>query len=175
MSDRRRLTTAITLAGTAAAVVVMSIWGINAATAPIAKDSSPSTPTPTGPTCSPENQTIVRYVSRSDVTVSVFNAGQRIGRAQDTLNQFIHAGFKQGAIGNAAAGITVARAEVHTIVANDPKARLVAAVLGPHTRIVVDTTDYGPGVDVFIGDQFNKLARRAVQRVLLPHPVITCK
>lgn len=175
MTDRRRLTTALTLTGTAAAVVVMSIWGINAATAPIAKDSSPSTPSPTGPTCSPENQVIVRFVSRSDVTVSVFNAGQRVGRAQATLDQFVRAGFKQGAIGNAAAGITVARAEVHTIVANDPKARLVAAALGPQTRIVLDTTDYGPGIDVFIGDQFNKLAKHAVQRVALPHPVITCK
>lgn len=175
MSDRRRVTTAVTLTGTAAAVVIMTIWGINAATAPITKESSPSTPTPTGPTCSPENQVIVRDVSRGDVTVSVFNAGQRVGRAQATLDQFVRAGFKQGAIGNAAAGISVARAEVHTIVANDPQARLVAAALGPHTRIVVDTTDYGPGIDVFIGDQFNRLAKHAPQRVPLAHPVVSCK
>ncbi|MCW2755425.1 MAG: LytR family transcriptional regulator [Marmoricola sp.] len=174
MTDRGHLTTAVTLAGTAAVVVFMSIWGINAVTAPIKKDSSPAATPSTGPTCSAPNQTIVRYVRRSDVTVSVFNAGQHSGRAQATLNLLEHAGFKPGAIGNAAAGIVVSRAQVRTTIINDPKAKLVAEALGPQTKVVVDVTDYGPGIDVFIGDQFTKLARHAPQRIPLAHPVVTC-
>jgi hypothetical protein len=175
VTDRRHLVTAVTLTCAAAVVVVMAVWGINAVTAPIKKDSAPAATPSTGLTCSPQNQTIVRYLRRSDVTVSVFNAGQLAGRAQATLSLLERAGFRAGAIGNAATGIVVARAEVRTTIINDPKAKLVAEVLGPQTRVVVDVTDYGPGIDVFIGDQFSKLARHAPQRIALAHPVVTCK
>lgn len=169
------MTTAVVMTGSVAVVAVMAIWGIRAATAPIKTDSAPPASASTGPTCSPADQTVSRYVRRADVTVSVYNAGKRSGRAQATLDLLQQAGFKPGAIGNAVAGTVVPRAEVRTTAQGDVSARLVAEALGPNTKVVVVTDTYGPGVDVFIGDRFNRLDRNAPAKIKLPTPIVTCK
>ncbi|MCW2786060.1 MAG: LytR family transcriptional regulator [Marmoricola sp.] len=174
MTDRRQLVTAITLAGAFVVIVVMGLWGLHAARAPIAKDPSTHTGS-SGPTCSPQDQTVVKYVTRSQVTVSVYNSGLRSGRAGATVNLLERAGFKPGAIGNAPASIKVPRAEVRTTQTDDPRALLVAQAFGPHTKVVVDDNDYGPGIDVFIGDKFHRLAPGAPKRERLTNPVVTCK
>lgn len=159
--ESRRAISWTTLAVMGVATVVMAVWGFNSLTAPVGNDSTTPTSSTTTPGCTPGVRNVVR---RGDVTVSVFNAGSRSGRAQDTLNLLENAGFAPGAVGNAPSGDHVARAEVHTTLKDDPKAKLVARALGKNTRIVV-TTVVGPGLDVIIGDKFNKLDASAPRQL----------
>jgi hypothetical protein len=126
-----------------------------------------------GLTCAPEDQTTSGVVRRADVTVSVYNAGQRSGRAQDTLDLLESAGFRAGEVSNAPDGIEVAKAAVYTTKADDPAAELVARTLGPKTQVVRSDAEFGPGVAVIIGDKFRKLDAAAPRRLeyTLPEPV----
>jgi hypothetical protein len=155
----RRAISAATLAVMAVATLVMAVWGYHALTSPVAK-SDPVTTRSDTPACTGSRG----KVQRSDVTVSVFNAGSRAGRAQSTLDLLENAGFRAGAVGNAPAGSHVSRAEVHTTRAGDPQARLVALALGAHTRVVVAPV-VGPGLDVLVGDKFKKLDAGAPRSV----------
>lgn len=160
-STRRTISWA-TLAAAGVATFVMAIWGFNALTAPVEKDDTSSAGSPTDTTsCTPGKGD---FVQRSDVTVSVYNAGKKSGRAQATLDLLENDGFVAGAVGNAPTGTKVARAEVHTTRQNDPKAELVALALGKNTPVVV-TTVQGPGLDVMIGDKFKKLDSTAPRKV----------
>jgi len=168
-ADRRR-TSVLTLAGFAVVVVIMAVWGFQAMTAPF-EDASASSD---GTGCAPEEQTIARVVRRAEVTVSVYNTGKRSGRAQAALDLLEAAGFKPGAVGNAPDDLEVRLAEVRTTRKDNPAARLVAAAFGKNTRIVVVEEDYGPGIDVFIGDAFKALKSSAPSKINLPKPVVTC-
>jgi hypothetical protein len=167
----RRVITALTMLAAGVAVVVMGLWGVSALTAPVGDKTGSADH---GPTCAPQDQKITEYVTRSEVTVSVYNAGRRKGRAGATLAMLEAAGFKPGEIGNAPAGTKVRRAEVRTGNAEDPKAQLVAAALGKNTQIVVTDEAYGPGIDVFIGDKFGALDPAAVRKVKLKDPITSC-
>ncbi len=166
----RRLTTAATLAGLVVIVVGMAVWGIKAATAPI-KDTSTASK---DPSCAASDQAEQQYVRRGQVTVSVYNTGKRAGRARVTLDKLESAGFKAGAIGNADANDNVVLAEVRTTEQDDKAALLVARALGRNVKVVVTDQDYGPGVDVFIGDRFNRLAKKAPVRLALDTPKSSC-
>lgn len=165
-----RRTALVTLAGAVVVVLVMTLWGYQALTAPFTDSASADS----GPDCAPEDQTIVRVVRRGEVTVSVYNTGKRSGRAQDALDLLESAGFKPGAVGNAPDDLVVTKAEVRTTRDDNPAARLVAASFGAGTKIVVVDEDYGPGIDVFIGDKFTKLRAKAPQKITLPRPETTC-
>ena len=168
----RRLVTAATLVGLVVVVCVMAVWGYHAVTAPIAGSSS--TPSSTT-TCAPDDQTVQKYVRRSDVTVSVYNAGNQAGRAQQTLDLLEHAGFKAGAVGNAPDGVKVPRAAVYSTKTDDPAAELVAKALGRKTQVVHSDEELGPGVDVIIGDRFKGLDTHAPTKLELPKAETTCK
>lgn len=170
-TGNRRVTSAVTLGAFSVVVVIMAVWGYQAFTAPIDDLVSSNS---NGPTCAPEDQTIVKVVRRGEVTVSVYNTGNRSGRAQDALDLLEAAGFKPGAIGNAADDLKVPRAEVRTTRKDNPAAKLVAAAFGKDTKIVVVDEGYGPGIDVFIGDKFTKLKASAPTKVNLPEPETTC-
>jgi hypothetical protein len=165
----RKLTTGATLVVLVVVLCVMAVWGYNAATAPVDDE----TPTASGPTCAPEDQTTTGVVRRGDVTVSVYNAGQRSGGAQDTLDLLESAGFRAGEVSNAPDGIEVAKAAVYTTKADDPAAELVARTLGPKTQVVRSDAEFGPGVAVVIGDKFRQLDASAPRRIeyTLPEPV----
>lgn len=171
MTDERRLVATLTLAATAVVTVVMAVWGYHALTAPIARD--PVTAAAPGADCTPGTGS-TDVVRRSDVTVSVYNAGRRAGWAQKTLDLLEKAGFRPGAIGNAPAGVAVARAQVRTTRQDDPAARLVARSLGRRTKVVVVTDDLGPGVDVVIGDKFRALDASAPDQVRVGSAGTTC-
>ncbi|MFL6062004.1 MAG: LytR C-terminal domain-containing protein [Marmoricola sp.] len=158
--ENARVISWVTLAVAGVCALVMAIWGFNSLTAPVKKDQPAATTTNNGG-CVPQGAS---YVHRGDVTVSVFNAGKKTGRAQSTLDQLERAGFVPGAVGNAPTGDKVARAEVHTTKADDPRAQLVALALGKGAKVVV-TTVIGPGLDVIIGDKFKRLDPGAPQRV----------
>ena len=170
--DQRRLASAAALVAGVVAVVVMALWGLDAVTAPFG-DDDPATAS-SGPDCPPEDQVITEYVRRSEVTVSVYNTGKRKGHAGETLNKLENAGFQPGAIGDADDGDRVRRAEVRTTREDNAGARLVAKALGPNVPVVVVDDDYGPGVDVFIGDKFTHLVN-APKREKLSTPVTSCR
>jgi len=170
--SRRRLTTGVTLVVLVGVLCLMAVWGLRAATAPIPSDGTGSASK--SPTCAAGDQKAQKYLRRGDVTVSVYNAGDLSGRAQQTMDLLERAGFKVGQVGNAPAGVKVARAEVLSAKADDPAARLVALALGRKTPVVPSEEDLGPGVDVMVGDRFKKLDARATKRVELPRPKVTC-
>ncbi|RNL81341.1 LytR C-terminal domain-containing protein [Nocardioides marmorisolisilvae] len=162
-----RLTAPLSLAAAALAVLVMAMWGMNALTAPFEGDDSSGTDTSS---CGSTHRTI----KRSDVTVSVYNAGKRQGRAGVTLDRLESAGFNPGAVGNAPKGTKLHGAVVHTTKKDHPDATLVAEALGPHVSVVVTSVDLGPGVDVLIGDRFNKLDPKAPRSIRVTHTVGGC-
>jgi hypothetical protein len=170
---RRSLTAGASLAVGVVLVCVMAVWGYRAMTAPIAEDKTGSATS--GPSCQPADQKVTKYVRRGDVTVSVYNSGKRAGRAQATLDLLERAGFEAGAVGNAPSGIKVARAEVYTTKADDPAAELVAKALGKKTQVVHSDEQFGPGVDVVIGDKFKRLDPAAPRRLELAQPEVTCQ
>jgi hypothetical protein len=169
----RRLVTGATLVGLVVLVCIMAVWGFNAATAPIDDDSS--TTASSGPTCAAEQQTVKKYVRRTEVTVSVFNAGAKAGSAQKTMDLLEEAGFKPGEVNNAPEGVSVDRATVYSTKADDPAAALVARALGKKTQVVHSDEELGPGVDVMIGAKFKQLDASAPSRIELPEPETTCE
>jgi hypothetical protein len=169
----RRLITGATLVGLVVIVCIMAVWGFRAATAPI-EDDDVTSATDDGPTCAPEDQTVTEFVRRGEVTVSVYNAGAKSGRAQETMDQLEQAGFKPGEVGNAPEGVTVERATVYTTKDDDPGAELVAKALGKKAQVVRGEDDLGPGVDVMIGPRFKRLDATAPSKIELPKPEVTC-
>jgi hypothetical protein len=169
--SRRALTTTVTLECLMGVLVLMAVWGVKAATAPIAGDSAPAAD---GPTCSSADQHVAKYLRRGDVTVSVYNSGQTAGRARSTMDLLEQAGFKVGEVNNAPDGLRADRATVYSTKADDPAAELVARALGRATQVVHTDDDLGPGVDVVIGDKFRRLDAKAPKRLPLPKPVVTC-
>lgn len=174
-SERR--ISAVALAVTAVIVVVMAIWGYQAATAPIEDDSIGSTPVDSRTeTCPPgETQTIVKFLRSDQVVVSVYNAGKRQGRAVATLSLLEDRGFQAGAFGNAS-DATVRFAEIHAKASDLTKADLVALHFGKNATVVIEDEQAlrGPGVNVVIGDGFRRLKAGAPRRIQLPEPVISC-
>jgi LytR cell envelope-related transcriptional attenuator len=168
----RRLRTGATLVVLAVVLCVMAVWGYRAATAPI--EDTGSDATSTTPTCKPEDQKVSRFLTRGEVTVSVYNSGKRAGRAQETMTLFEHAGFKPGAVGNAPDGVDADRAAVYTTKSDDPAAELVAKALGKSTQVVHSDDELGPGVDVVIGDRFKRLDPAAPRRIELPDAEVSC-
>jgi LytR cell envelope-related transcriptional attenuator len=165
----RRVTTGITLVVLVIVLGGMAVYGVKSALAPLPGGSSSSKEP-----CSETEKEVKQYLKRSEVQVSVFNAGSRSGLAGQTLDKFEAAGFKAGNAGNAPGSAQVQRAVVWTTQPNDYSARLVAAALGRGTRIEVTETDLGPGVDVLVGNRFHGLDKKAVKQIRLPKPVETC-
>lgn len=168
----RHLTTGVTLVVASVLLCIMAVWGYHKATAPIGDDTSAST---SGPSCPADQQIVTEYVRRIDVTVSVYNAGKKSGRAQATLDLLEQAGFKAGEVNNAPDGMDVTRAAVYTTKADDPAAELVALALGHKTEVVHSDDELGPGVDVVIGDRFKRLDPAAPKRLKLAEPDISCR
>lgn len=170
---------AASLAVTAVLVVVMAVWGFNSLTAPIDDDGFTTTVAAEDDvvTCGAgEEATILKNLTSAEVTVSVYNAGKKAGRATETLNQLEDRGFEAGAIGNAPE-LSVDFVELHVKETDRLKAQLVALSLGKSAEIVVDNEKdlRGPGVNVVIGDKFRKLKAGAPRKIKRPEPITVCR
>jgi hypothetical protein len=136
--------------GVLAVLLILGIsWGWSSMTSPFphtAKD----------PVCVTTTLPAGQRVAAPDVTVSVFNASDRVGLAERTLSAFEDQGFGAGKIGNAPKGTTVFYAQVWTDDPQDPAVRLVLSRLGPHATTTRHASR-GPGVTVMVGEQFAKL------------------
>ena len=143
------LRTTITLLGLALVVVLAAAWGWSALTEPLpAKVDSPvcvTTPVAAGAKVHPQQ-----------VTVSVYNAGQRAGLAGRTMQLLTDQGFPEGSAANARSA-KVANVEIWTTDPKSPAVQLVASFL-PKVK-VREKDGPGPGVTVVVGDRFDKLAK----------------
>lgn len=164
----RRLTTAVTLGVLLVVLGAMAVIGFQQLTAPL-----PGAPS-AQETCSEAETEVQQFIKRSDVQVSVFNAGSREGLAGSTLERVEEAGFRAGNSGNAPNSARVRRAVVWTTEPDDRSARLVALAFGKRTRVVETDKDLGPGVDVLVGNRFGRLDPQAPRRIKLPQSVESC-
>lgn len=153
--DRRAVLSASTLTVLSLILVLAAVWGWNALF-PDPADESDS-PAVAAPTCTPTTGEGRRIRTR-EITVSVYNAGDRAGQAGRVLAALEDRGFRAGAIGNAPEGVEVARAQVWAASEDDPAAQLLARHLGRRTPVVAGER-LGPGLTVMVGNNWNKLAR----------------
>jgi hypothetical protein len=165
----RRLTTAATLIVLLLVLTGMAVYGFNALTSPL-----PGSGASTEKKCTGAEKQVQGYVKRSEIQVSVFNAGTREGLAGTTLEKIEAAGFRAGNAGNAPKSADVPRAVVWTTKEHDRAALLVARAVGRRTRVEVTSTDLGPGIDVLVGNRFKGLNPKAPKRIRLAAPIETC-
>jgi hypothetical protein len=141
--------TLLTLATLAVLLLVGIAWGWSAMTSPFPQKAQ-------NKICYPTQVQAGDRVSAPKVTVSVFNASDRVGLAERTMTGFKDQGFGTGNVGNAPKGTHVRFAQVWSDDPTDPAVRLVVSRLGPHAHIV-DRHHSGPGVVVMVGRTFGKL------------------
>jgi hypothetical protein len=170
-SRKRHLTTAATLLAGVLVLGVMAVVGYRQLTEPFGAEE----PAAQAEGC-PDGQHEVtkKTVRRSEVKVSVYNAGGVKGAAGRTMTSLERAGFRPGEVGNAPDNIKARRAKVYTTEADDPGALLVARYLGKGTSVVHTDEDFGPGVDVFIGKRLPKPNKKAAKTIRLKEPTTSC-
>jgi hypothetical protein len=130
----------------------MAVIGVRAALAPLPGGSSSTTK------CSGTEKQVKEFLKRSEVQVSVFNAGTRLGLANRTMDLFTGQGFGAGDLSNAPDGAGVNFAQIWTEDPTSPAVKLVKTRLGRFARIVKRTPP-GPGVAVIVGNDFNDLKK----------------
>ena len=145
-----------TLAVLGLLLVLAAVWGWSAATEPFPERAAP-------PVCVDREYDRGDKIGRGDVTVSVYNAGTRVGLAGLTMDLLADVGFAEGSEGNAPGNRDVAVAEIWTDRPGNPGVALVASHLGDQAEVVRRRSD-APGVTVVVGDGFRDLVagRRSV-------------
>jgi hypothetical protein len=161
--QRRHLTTAVTLLVLVAILVFGVFLGVKSLFAPLPGTGADASAT-ASPTCAPTDIKRGQRIRSTQVQISVFNGGTRSGLADSTMAMLRARGFTSGSVGNAPSDVSVKRVRVFTTEQNDMAARLVARQFGRATKVTVTATDLGPGIDVVVGNGFNKLskARRVI-------------
>jgi hypothetical protein len=157
---------ALTLTCLALLLVGGVTWGWSAATSPF-PHSAPQR------ACYKTTLQPGERVSAPKVTVSVFNASDRVGLAESTLTAFEDQGFGPGAVGNAPKGTVVYKAQIWSRHPADPAVQLVLSRLGPGAR-VVRKHHAGPGVVVMVGPQFDKLVAGR-SSIKVTSPTVVCE
>lgn len=150
------LKSGLTLGVLAIMVIAGAVWGWTALTEPFPKPAPP-------PKCQDVDVAAGDKVRRDEVTVSVFNAGKRVGLAKRTLELLANKGFAEGNQGNAPAGTKVQVAQVWAADASNPAVQLVVSWLPKGTKVVPGER-LGDGVVVVVGDGFEAL-RKGRQKV----------
>jgi hypothetical protein len=141
--------TLLTLAVLTALLLVGVAWGWSAITSPLPEKAKTKA-------CYPTQLQAGDRVSAPKVTVSVFNASDRVGLAERTMTAFEDQGFGPGNVGNAPKDADVLYAQVWSNDRSNPAVRLVASRLGPRAH-VKDLHHGGPGIVVMVGPAFTKL------------------
>jgi hypothetical protein len=143
------LKTLLTLGMLGALLLVGVTWGWSAMTSPFPHTTETKACLPT--TVEPGDR-----VAAPKVTVSVYNASDRVGLADRTMASFEAQGFGAGKVANAPKGTTVHYAQVWTHEPKNPAVKLVLSRLGPKAH-VLGKDPMGPGVTVMVGPGFDKL------------------
>jgi len=143
------LKTLLTLGVLAVLLLVGVTWGWSAVTSPFPHTAQTKLCVPT--TVEPGDR-----VAAPKVTVSVYNASERVGLADRTMASFEAQGFGPGKVGNAPKDTTVNFAQVWTHEPQNPAVKLVLSRLGPKAH-VLGKDPMGAGVTVMVGAGFDKL------------------
>jgi len=159
---------ALTLVFLVGVLVAGALLGWRQLFAPIPGDADGT------PTCTPEQVQKGERLTTGEITVSVFNAGNRTGLADRTLDDLAGRGFQRGDVGNAPEDTRVRVVQVWTTQRRDTAARLVALQFGKGTRVKVVADDLGAGVDVVVGNGFDRLTK-APRSLRAASTVETCK
>jgi hypothetical protein len=157
--------TVLTLAVLAALVLVGVAWGWSSMTTPFPHKAAPKD-------CYTTQLQPGDRVSAPKVTVSVYNASDRVGLAGRTMSAFEDQGFASGKVGNAPKDTSVVYAQIWTEDRHNPAVRLVASRLGPRAH-VIDHAPKGTGVSVMVGPKFVKLVQGR-QSVKVTEPTTIC-
>jgi len=142
------LKTLLTLGVLAVLLLVGVTWGWSAMTTPFPHTADAKVCIPT--TVEPGDR-----VAAPKVTISVYNASDRVGLADRTMASFEAQGFGAGKVANAPKGTVVNYAQVWTHEPRNPAVRLVLSRLGPKAH-VLGKDPMGPGVTVMVGAGFGK-------------------
>lgn len=151
----RGVRTAITLGVLCVVLAVAAVWGWTATTKPLPGKVD-------SPICVDTSVAAGDKVFPEQVTVSVYNAGEREGLAGRTMQLLTDTGFAEGNSGNAT-DAKVTDVAIWTDQPDNPDVLLVASWLGADVEID-DHKGLGAGVTVIVGDDFTDLVkgRRAV-------------
>lgn len=141
--------TMLTLSVLSVLLLVGIAWGWSSMTSPFPQKADSRA-------CFPTTVQAGDRVSAPKVTVSVFNASDRVGLAERTMSAFEDQGFGPGKVGNAPKDAKVIYAQVWTSDPADPAVQLVKSRLGPRAHFK-NLSHGGPGVVVMVGPQFTKL------------------
>ncbi|MGN6162065.1 MAG: LytR C-terminal domain-containing protein [Marmoricola sp.] len=157
----------LALGACAVAALVMTLWGFAELTAPFPHTKSA--------TCSPADEVVTKTVTRSEVTLSIYNAGARAGTAAKISAALTRLGFHVSVVGNAPSGVTVTTTEVVGPSESDPATKLVAAALGSTATVSSDPAlQIGAGVNVYLGPHHGPVLKSPPRAMALPTPVVTC-
>ena len=157
MSGRRTGLAGVTFLVLVGILALGTVIGFRAVSAPV-PGLSQDTPSDE-PTCR-EGLAKGDVVTTGDVTVSVYNAGNRSGLADQTLGELTARGFIAGEVGNAPKDLGQVRfVRILAPRQDDPAAQLVGRQFGPRTLVQPTDQDLGPGVDVVVGDEFAGLVK----------------
>lgn len=154
---RRHLLTGVTLIGLCVLVVWAAMWGWRSLFANL-PDPTLLAQDPT-PACQPVHVEAGGKVRAREVQVSIFNSGERQGLAGETMDHLVERGFIGGEVGNAPDNVRIARVQVWSTERGDPRARLVARQFGKKVKVHLSKKDLGSGVDVVLGDRFQRLSK----------------
>lgn len=110
-------------------------------------------------------------ITTKQVSVSIYNAGQSRGLATRTAAAMRDRGFVIAKVGNAADGISVAKWQVRAKTAS-PQAQLVAAQV-KGAKIKTSKSHDGSGVDLYVGDDFEKLTSGAPRSITVKGGTVT--
>ena len=144
-----RVRSIVTLGVLGLVLALAGVWGWSALRQPFPDRSAPAV-------CVDRDVARGDKVTRRDVTVSVYNAGERVGLAGLTMDLLVDAGFAQGSEGNAPGRKPVERVEIWSDEPGNPAVRLVSSHFGDDVDVVRRTAD-APGVLVVVGDGFDDL------------------
>lgn len=159
----RRIVSGVTLLVLVAVVAAAAAWGWQRVTEP-APELFEREETPI---CEPVGVRVGDRVRAAQVTVSVYNGGTRAGLAARTLGLLTDRGFAEGLRGNAPDDTRVRTVQIWTDrPRNHPAVRLVAAQF--RSPRILRNEPLGPGVNVVVGNEFERLRRgpRAVVSAL---------
>lgn len=157
----------VALVTTGLIALIMVLWGTSELFAPFPKQAST--------TCDPANRIVIKTMGRSEVTVSIYNAGAKAGTAGRFATQLAKLGFLVNTVANAPSGTQIPVAEVVGPSSTDPATMLVAATLGSSATVTSDPSlQLGPGINVFLGPRHRQLVKNPPKTVPLSSPQVIC-
>ncbi len=155
----RHVTTAITMLVLVGILILGVVVGARELFAPLpGEDEEPQAAEPTAD-CAPAADRPGRLRS-SQITVNVYNGGNRAGLAGQTLDTLSARGFRAGEAGNAPADNNVRRVQVWIVEGEELAGSLVARNFGPKVPVktLPSEEDLGDGIDVVVGNGRARLA-----------------